>query len=106
MVGCDNPGCCKYEWFHLQCSKYSPAKIYRYTVVRGTDSYLAIENRVHCQVAPENIILALMAAFYAFNMHYPLGCYNYFHEESSSNENKLSLDGLLAKVNELMCLTQ
>ena len=52
-------------------------------VVRGSledmkDAFLVVENKVLCKIPLGEVALALISAFYVFNMHYPHGCYNFY----------------------------
>jgi len=55
-------------------------------VVRGSledpnDAFLVVEKKILCKIPMQEISLALIAAVYSFNMHYPQGCtnlYNFF----------------------------
>ena len=42
------------------------------------DAFLVIEKKVICRIPHTDLPLALLAAFYAFNMHYPEGCNNIY----------------------------
>ena len=52
-------------------------------VVRGSmdspkDAFLVIEKKPLCKVPLQQLPIALIAAFYAFHMHYPQGCTNLY----------------------------
>lgn len=52
-------------------------------VVRGSlecimDAFLVVEKKVLCKVPTKELPLALLSAFFAFNMHYPQGCTNLY----------------------------
>ena len=42
------------------------------------DAFLVIEKNVICRIPYTDLPLALLAAFYTFNMHYPEGCNNIY----------------------------
>ena len=52
-------------------------------VVRGSlecivDAFLVVEKKVLCKVPTKELPLALLSAFFTFNMHYPQGCTNLY----------------------------
>ena len=42
------------------------------------DAFLVIEKKIICKIPHADLPLALLAAFYVFNMHYPEGCNNIY----------------------------
>ena len=42
------------------------------------DAFLVIEKKTICGIPDTDLLLALLAAFYTFNMHYPEGCNNIY----------------------------
>ena len=42
------------------------------------DAFLVIEKKIICKIPHTDLPLALLAAFYVFNMHYPEGCNNIY----------------------------
>ena len=55
-----------------------PVVLVRGSVEEPKDAYLAADRVILCKVATENALLALMAAFYSFNVEYTPGCTNFF----------------------------
>ncbi len=49
-----------------------------YIVLKGTEAYLVTDGQVICEVDVNQIPLVLMAAFYVFNICYPVGCKNFY----------------------------
>lgn len=52
-------------------------------VVRGSlecimDAFLVVEKKILTKVPAKELPLALLSAFYTFNMHYPQGCTNLY----------------------------
>ena len=78
-------------------------------VVRGllnciVDAFLVVEKRVLCKATVKELPLALLSAFYAFNMHYPQGCTNlysffecFFMGKKTSNK-KTRLSSFIARL--------
>ena len=55
-----------------------PVIIVRGTLRQPKDAFLASDKMVLCKISIVHTPLALMAAFYVFNMHYTPGCSNFF----------------------------
>ena len=52
-------------------------------IVRGTletisTSFLVIEREIYCEIPPREAVLALLCAFYVYNIEYTPGCSNLF----------------------------
>ena len=52
-------------------------------VVRGSledlkDAFLVVEKQIICKIPLREVPLALLSAFFSFNMHYPQGCTNFY----------------------------
>ena len=41
-------------------------------------AYLVVEKNILCEIIPKEAVVALMSAFYAFNMQYTPGCSNLY----------------------------
>ena len=55
-----------------------PVILIRGSVQEPKEAYLATDKVILCKLSMENALLALMAAFYSFNVQYTPGCTNFF----------------------------
>lgn len=62
----------------LEMSTAQPCVVVRGSLQEPKDAFLVIEKRVFCKISLAEIPLALLAAFFSFNMHYPQGCTNFY----------------------------
>lgn len=81
--GCVLLFCCTQETTNPRDASAEMCTAQPCIVVRGLmespkDAFLVVEKKPLCKVPLQQLPLALIAAFYSFNMHYPQGCTNFY----------------------------
>ena len=85
-------------------STAQPCALVRGSLQDVKDAFLVIEKQVHCKIPAQEIPLALVSAFFVFNMHYPPGCTNFysflecFFMSKQTPRKRVHLSSILARI--------